>query len=45
MNIFSRAAFFGSRDSIDPFTFSVQNSIKENVLVKQLFLDLIRFML
>ena len=41
----SCAAFFGSRDSIDLFTSSVETGVKENVLAKQLFLDLIRFML
>ena len=42
---FSCAAFFGSRDSIALFTSSIETGVKENVLAKQLFLDLIRFML
>ena len=42
---FSCATFFGSRDSIAFFTSSAETGVKKKVLAKQLFLDLIRFML
>ena len=38
-------AFFGSGDFTDLFISSIETGVKENVLAKQLFLDLIIFML
>ena len=42
---FSCAPFFASRDSITLLTSSVETGVKENVLPKQLFLYLLRFIL
>ena len=43
--LFSCAAHFGSTDLIDLFTSSIETHVKEDVLAKQLFLDLFRFLL